>query len=476
MSWEIVAGVEVHVELSTNTKIFCGCANAFGAEPNTLICPVCTGMPGALPVLNRRVVEYALRAGLALDCDIARRTTFDRKNYFYPDLPKAYQISQLHLPICQNGWLEIETPTGSKRIGIRQIHMEEDAGKLIHHPTRPCTLVDYNRCGVPLLEIVSQPDFTAAHEVIAYLKSLREILLFLGVSDCKMQEGSLRVDLNVSVRHKGSGEQGIPTEMKNISSFQAVGRAMVWEGARQIQLLESGEEVLRETRRWDDGKNQGFVLRSKGGAEDYRYLPDPDLPILEITQEQVEQLRSTLPELPRNKRARYQREMGLSPQDARTLTASREVAALFEKTTALCQNPQEAANLIVGDLARLCTETATLPEDLQVDAAKLAALIVMIRSGKINRTVGKEVLEQIFFHDADPAVYVAQKGLAMVDDPALVEAAVRQVVEANPKSVSDYQNGKKKAFGYLVGQVMRSLKGKGDPALVNGILRELLEE
>jgi aspartyl-tRNA(Asn)/glutamyl-tRNA(Gln) amidotransferase subunit B len=476
MSWEMVAGVEVHVELATKTKIFCGCANVFGAEPNTLICPVCTGMPGALPVLNRQVVEYALRTGLALGCHIAPQTAFDRKSYFYPDLPKAYQISQLHLPICQNGGLEIETTKGKKKIRIRQIHIEEDAGKLIHHPTQPYTLVDFNRCGVPLLEIVSQPDLSEADEVIAYLESLREILLFLGVSDCKMQEGSLRVDLNVSVRRQGSKEPSVPTEVKNLNSFQAVGRAMRWEAARQIQVLEAGGKILRETRRWDDETKQGIVLRSKEEAEHYRYMPEPDLPMFVIDQDWVEQVRKNLPELPREKRIRYQKEMGISHQDACTLTTSRQMAALFEKTATLCQNPREACHLIVGEVARLCTETATQPEDLKIDAQKLASLIGMMESGQINRTVGKEVMEQIFLHDIDPQVYVAQKGLAMINDPDLVEAAVRRVIKEQAKSVADYRSGKEKAFRYLVGQVMKSLKGKADPALVHQMLHKLLGE
>ncbi len=475
MSWEMVAGVEVHVELATKTKVFCGCANAFGAEPNTFICPVCTGMPGALPTLNRQVVEYALRAGLALGCDIAPQTAFDRKNYFYPDLPKAYQISQLSLPICQNGSLEIETKQGTKQIRIRQIHIEEDTGKLMHHPTQPYTLVDFNRCGVPLLEIVSQPDISDADEAIAYLENLREILLFLGVSDCKMQEGSLRVDLNVSVRRQGSKEPSVPTELKNINSFQAVGRAIRWEAARQIQVLEAGGKIQRETRRWDDANNRGIVLRSKEEAEQYRYMPEPDLPVLVIDHGWIERVQRELPELPREKRIRYQKEMGISHQQACTLTGSPQMAALFEQTAALCRNPREAAHLIAGEVARLCTETATRPEDLKVDAEKLAALADMIDSGRINRTVGKEVAERIFRLNVDPETYVAEHGLAMVSDPNVVEAAVRRVLREQTKSVADYRNGKERAFGYLVGQVMKSLKGKGDPALVHRVLHQLLD-
>ena len=472
MKWEMVAGLEVHVELSTSSKIFCGCKNDFGGEPNTYVCPICTGMPGVLPVLNRKVAEFAVRTGLALGCDITRLNKFDRKNYFYPDLPKAYQTSQLYMPICRNGGLDIS----GKRIRLHEIHMEEDAGKLLHDPRGDCTLVDYNRCGIPLLEIVSEPDFRSADEVVEYLEKLREILLYLGVSDCKMQEGSMRADINLSIMPKGSNELGTRTEMKNMNSFKAIYRAVEFETRRQIDVIESGGKVLQETRRWDDNKGESFAMRSKENAQDYRYFPEPDLLPIQIDDEWISRTEEAMPEMPEKKRARYMQDYAMSEYDAKILTSAREWAALFEKTTELSGEPREAANLIMVELMRLCSDNSVLPEDLKIDPQKLAALIKLIVGGKINRNVGKKVLEEIFANDTEPEAYVKEQGLLIVEDMGLLEKTVDEVLGKNPKSVEDYKNGKGKAIGFLMGQVMQALGGKADPKLVNGLLREKLEK
>lgn len=472
--YEIVCGLEVHVELSTQSKIFCGCTTAFGGEPNTHVCPVCTGMPGTLPVLNRRVVEFAVRTGLALGCEITRYNRFDRKNYFYPDLPKAYQVSQLYLPICRDGSLAIMGEGFSKTVGIHKIHMEEDAGKLFHDPWEDCTLVDYNRCGVPLLEIVSQPDLRGPDEVVAYLEKLREILLFLGVSDCKMQEGSMRADINLSVRPVGQLELGTRTEMKNMNSFKAIHRAVRFEAKRQIELLEEGGRVKQETRRWDDNKDTSFAMRSKENAQDYRYFPEPDLLSIEIDDTWIARVKAEMPELPNAKRARYQSAFSLPEYDAITLTSSREIAALFEQATAICREPKEVSNMIMTDVMRLMTDTGTIPEALTLDPAKLAEVVELVAGGKINRGVGKEVLEKVFLENVEPLTYVERQGLLMLDDDSLVGEAVDRVLADNPQSAADYKGGKQKAFGFLVGQVMRALKGKANPQAVNRILRERL--
>ncbi len=475
MNYETVVGLEVHVELSTKSKIFCGCTTEFGGEPNTHVCPVCTGMPGSLPVMNKGVVEFAIRAGLALNCDITRHNKFDRKNYFYPDLPKAYQVSQLYLPICQNGKVEIEVDGVKKFIGIHEIHMEEDAGKLIHDPWDDCTLVDYNRCGVPLLEIVSEPDFRSADEVIAYLTKLRDIMMYLGVSDCKMQEGSMRADVNVSVRPVGQKEFGTRSEMKNMNSFKAIYRAINFEAKRQIEILEEGNKVVQETRRWDENKDASFAMRSKENAQDYRYFPEPDLLPIEISDEWINNVQTNLPELPEAKRARYIKEFGLSEYDAGVITSAKQLAYLFEDTTAICKKPKEACNLIMGELMRLLSETSTLPEDINIKPEKTAAIINLISEGKINRTVGKEVFEEVFRNDVDPEKYVEEKGLLMLNDDSLVSDTIDKVIAENAKGVEDFKSGNAKAFGFLVGQTMKALKGKANPQAVNKILKEKLE-
>lgn len=475
-NYETVIGLEVHVELATKTKIFCGCTTEFGGLPNTHCCPVCMGMPGTLPVLNKKVVEFAIAAGLATDCEITKNAKFDRKNYFYPDLPKAYQISQLYLPICRNGGIEIETGAGKKRIGIHEIHMEEDAGKLVHDPWEDCTLVDYNRCGVPLIEIVSDPDMRSADEVIAYLEKLRLILKYLGVSDCKMQEGSLRADINLSVREMGMEKFGTRTEMKNMNSFKAIARAVEGERKRQIEVLEYGGRIVQETRRWDENKDTSFSMRSKEDAQDYRYFPEPDLVPLEITEEWLSEIKAREPELRDAKMARYKREFGIPAYDAAIITGAKKMADIFEECVALCGKPKEVSNWLMVETMRLLKEEEMDAEDLLLEPKKLASLIALIDEGKINRTVAKEVFEQIFKENIEPEAYVKEKGLLMVQDDALLEEVIARVLAANAQSVADFKGGKDRAFGFLVGQAMKELKGKANPGKVNELLREALEE
>ena len=476
MEWEIVMGLEVHTELATKTKIFCGCSTAFGSEPNTHVCEICSGMPGTLPLLNERVVEFAVRTGLATNCKITQKTKFDRKNYFYPDLPKAYQISQLYLPICRNGYIEVKGENGEpKKIGIHEIHMEEDAGKLIHDEFEDCTLVDYNRCGVPLLEIVSEPDFRSADEVIEYLEKLRAILQFTGVSDCKMQEGSLRADVNLSVRPKGQKEFGTRTEMKNLNSFHAIARAIAYESRRQIDLLEDGEAVVQETRRWDDNKGYSYAMRSKEDAQDYKYFPEPDLPPIEISDARIEEIRESMPELPEQKKQRYREELGLPEYDTEILTGNMAFVTLFEEAVKLCDSPKDVANWIMGEVMKLLNDTGTLPEDMTLAPEKLAVVIQMVKSGKINRGTGKTVLEKVFTDDVDPESYVQENNLAQITDLGAIRPVLEEVIAANEKSVSEYKAGKTQAMGYIMGQAMRALKGKAPAQEVQKLLHELLD-
>ena len=475
--YETVIGLEVHVELATRTKIFCSCSTRFGGAPNTHTCPVCTGMPGSLPVLNRKVVEYAMAVGLAANCQINQLCKFDRKNYFYPDNPQNYQISQLYLPICHDGWVEIETAQGQKKkIGIHEIHMEEDAGKLIHDEWEDCSLVDYNRSGVPLIEIVSEPDMRSADEVIAYLEKLRLMIQYLDASDCKLQEGSMRADVNLSVREAGSSEFGTRTEMKNLNSFKAIARAIEGERQRQIELLEDGKTVTQETRRWDDNKESSKPMRSKEDAKDYRYFPDPDLPPVVISDQWIEKVRAAQPELRDEKMERYQKEYGLPAYDASILTESKAMADLFEETVKLCQKPKEASNWLMVEAMRLLKEKAMEPEEMGLSAASLAALIDMVESKEINRTIAKTVFQEMFDQDMDPRQYVKEHGLGMVADDGALRKAIEQVMEENPQSVADYKSGKTKAMGYLVGQTMKAMKGKADPASVSSMVKEMLEQ
>lgn len=472
--YETVIGLEVHVELATKTKIFCGCSTAFGGAPNTHTCPVCTGMPGSLPVLNKQVVEYAMAVGLATGCQINQYCKFDRKNYFYPDNPQNYQISQLYLPICHDGGIEIETASGQKVIGIHEIHMEEDAGKLIHDEWDDCTLVDYNRSGVPLIEIVSEPDMRSAEEVIAYLDKLRLIVQYLGASDCKLQEGSMRADVNLSVREVGAKEFGTRTEMKNLNSFKAIARAIDGERARQIELLEEGKPVIQETRRWDDNKEYSYPMRSKEDAHDYRYFPDPDLVPVVISDEWLQAVRDRQPELRTEKLARYKKEFDIPEYDAEILTGSKRLADVFEETTALCGKPKKVSNWLMGETLRLLKEEGMEPEELTFAPEHLAKLIELTDAGTINQTVAKEVFEKIFYEDVEPERYVEEHGLKMVSDDGVLRTVVEGVIAANPQSVSDYRGGKEKALGFLVGQTMKQMKGRANPGAVNQLLKELL--
>ncbi len=472
--YETVIGLEVHVELATKTKIFCGCSTAFGGAPNTHTCPVCTGMPGSLPVLNKQVLEYAVAVGLATNCDITRYCKFDRKNYFYPDNPQNYQISQLYLPICRNGKVEIETEKGKKYVGIHEIHMEEDAGKLVHDEWNDCSLVDYNRSGVPLIEIVSEPDMRSAEEVIAYLEKLRMTIQYLGASDCKLQEGSMRADVNLSIREAGAAEFGTRTEMKNLNSFKAIARAIEGERERQIDLLESGEKVIQETRRWDDNKGESYAMRSKEDAQDYRYFPDPDLVPIEVDEAFLDRIRERQPEFREEKMARYKEEFDIPEYDIDIITGSKRMADLFEATVALGAQPKKVSNWLMVETLRLLKENDMEPEDIRFSPEHLAALIAMADKKEINSSVAKEVFEEIFKNDVDPAKYVEEKGLKTVNDEGALRKTVEEVIANNPQSVQDYKSGKEKAIGFLVGQTMKAMRGKADPGMINKMLKELL--
>ena len=475
MEWEIVMGLEVHTELSTKTKIFCNCSTQFGGEPNTHVCEICSGMPGTLPLLNKKVVEYAVRTGLATNCTITQYNKFDRKNYFYPDLPKAYQISQLYLPICRNGYIEVDADDGEKKkIRIHEIHMEEDAGKLIHDEWEDCTLVDYNRCGVPLLEIVSEPDFRSAEEVLQYLERLRAILQYIGASDCKMQEGSLRADINLSVRKKGEEKFGVRTEMKNMNSFKAIQRAIEYESQRQIELLEEGGVVTQETRRWDDNKGVSTAMRSKEDAQDYKYFPEPDLPPIEISDEYIENIKNNMPELPREKKQRYMTELGLPEYDTNILTGSVYLVRLFERTVEVTGNPKDSANWIMGELMKLLNDSQTLPENMSFEFDSLGKIINLVNSGKINRGTGKKVLEKVFTDNVEPEKYIEENNLGAMTDTGAIKSVIEQVIAENEKSVNEYKGGKTQAFQYLIGQSMRALRGKAPAQEVQKILKELL--
>ena len=455
-AYETVIGLEVHVELATKTKIFCGCSTAFGAAPNAHTCPVCTGMPGSLPVLNKQVVEYATAVGLATNCKITQYNKFDRKNYFYPDNPQNYQISQLYLPICRDGKVEIETEKGKKFIGIHEIHMEEDAGKLIHDEWEDCSLVDYNRSGVPLIEIVSEPDMRSAEEVIAYLEKLRLIIQYLGASDCKLNEGSMRADVNLSVREVGAEKFGTRTEMKNLNSFKAIQRAIEDERERQIDLIEEGKSVVQETRRWDDTKGYSYAMRSKEDAQDYRYFPDPDLTPVVISDEWIAEIKGRQPEFRDEKKARYISEFGLPEYDADIITLHKKMADIFEKTTAICKLPKKVSNYLMGETMKLLKAANKEPEDIDFSPENFAKLIVLAENGTINGSVAKDVFKKIFEEDIDPEKYVEENGLKMDNDEDALKATIEEIVAKNPQSVEDYKNGKDKAIGFLVGQTMKA--------------------
>ena len=472
--YETVIGLEVHVELATKTKIFCSCSTQFGGAPNTHTCPVCTGMPGSLPVLNKQVVEYAMAIGLATNCDITQVCKFDRKNYFYPDNPQNYQISQLYLPIARNGYVEIEVAGQKKKVRIHEMHMEEDAGKLIHDEWDDTSLVDYNRSGVPLVEIVSEPDMRSADEVIAYLEKLRTIVQYLGASDCKLQEGSMRADVNLSVREVGAAEFGTRTEMKNLNSFKAIARAIEGERERQIELIEEGKQVVQETRRWDDNKESSHAMRSKEDAQDYRYFPEPDLVPIIISDEWIQKVKDRQPELRSEKLERYKKEYDIPQYDAEILTNSKHMADIFEEAAAICGKPKKVSNWLMVETMRLLKENGMEPEDIDFSAENLAALVELTEAGTINSSVAKEVFEKIFAEDVDPKAYVEEHGLKTVNDAGALEEVLKKVIADNPQAVADYQGGKKKALGALVGQTMKAMKGKADPVAINKKLQEML--
>lgn len=475
-NYETVIGLEVHVELATKTKIFCSCSTEFGGKPNTHTCPVCTGMPGSLPVLNKQVVEYAMAVGLATNCSITRYSKFDRKNYFYPDNPQNYQISQLYLPICRNGYVEIETPAGKKQVRIHEIHMEEDAGKLVHDEWEDVSIVDYNRSGVPLIEIVSEPDMRSADEVIAYLETLRQTIQYLGASDCKLNEGSMRADVNLSVREVGSPKFGTRTEMKNLNSFKAIAHAIEGERERQIELLEMGRKVVQETRRWDDNKESSHAMRSKEDAKDYRYFPDPDLPPIHISDAWIEELRESQPELREEKQLRYQSEYDLSAYDAGILTESRHLSMLFEEVAKLCGSPKKAANWFMGEVLRLTKDKGMDVEKVSFTPEHLADLIQMVEKKEVSAQNAKKVFEKVFEEDIDPVSYIEEHGLKIVEDTGLLNDTLQKILEENPGPLEELLGGKEKVFGFFVGKMMRELKGKASPDAVREALVKEVEK
>lgn len=476
MDYEIVIGLEVHAELSTKSKIYCTCTTEFGGEPNTHCCPICTGMPGVLPVLNEKVVEYAIRAGLATNCTISEYSKQDRKNYFYPDLPKAYQTSQYDLPLCMNGKIDIDVNGEKKTIGITRIHIEEDAGKLMHDEWDTGTMVDYNRCGVPLVEIVSEPDMRSAEEAKTYLENLKAILEYVEVSDCKMQEGSLRADVNLSVRPVGQKEFGTRTEMKNLNSFRGILRAIEAESQRQINELESGGVIVQETRRWDDNKGISYAMRSKEEAHDYRYFPEPDLVPIVTSKETIESIRASLPELPDARKKRYVSEFSLPEYDAGILTSSKVLADFFEEAVSKSSNAKSVSNWIMGDMMKILKEKDMEASDIPFPGEYLARMITLIDTGKISGTIAKKVFDKMFETGKDPETIVKEEGLEVVNDEGALVAVVKKILESNPQSVADFKNGKEKAIGFLVGQAMKETRGKANPQVINKILKDELDK
>lgn len=474
--YEVVIGLEVHAELSTKTKIFCSCPTEFGGEPNTHCCPVCMAMPGALPVLNKKVVEYAIKAGLATNCDIARISKNDRKNYFYPDLPKSYQISQFDMPLCTKGYVEIETEKGPKRIGLVRIHIEEDAGKLNHDEFGRGSLVDLNRSGVPLIEIVSEPDMRSTKEVESYLKKLKSILEYIEVSDCKMQEGSLRADVNVSVRKKGDKEFGTRTEMKNMNSFRSITRAIEYEAMRQVEVIEQGGKIYQETLRWDEVSGKTFSMRDKENAQDYRYFPEPDLGIIKISDEMIENIKKTLPEMPESRKERYIKEFKLPEYDSNILTSSKYLSDLFEKATEKCHNPKSVSNWIMTDITRILNEKEQEPNDIPFKAEDLGKLVELIDKGTISSKIAKQVLEEMFENPKDPEDIIREKGWIQISDEGAIKEVVTKILEANPASIADFKAGKDRALGFLVGQAMKETRGKANPQMLNKMFLEELNK
>ena len=470
--YETVIGLEVHAELSTKTKIFCSCPTSFGADPNTHTCPICMAMPGTLPVLNEKVVEYAVKAGLATNCEISRNSKNDRKNYFYPDLPKSYQISQFDKPLCEHGYVEIDTEEGKKKIRLLRIHIEEDAGKLNHDEFGGGSLVDLNRAGVPLIEIVSEPDLRSSQEVEQYLRKLKSILEYIEVSDCKMQEGSLRADVNVSVRKKGETKFGTRTEMKNMNSFRSIVRAIEYEANRQIDVLEEEGIIEQETLRWDEVSGKTFSMRDKEDAQDYRYFPDPDLVAIKLSNEYIENIKKGLPELPETRKKRYLEEYHLSEKGANIISSSKYLADLFEKASAICNNPKAVNNWIISDISRILNETEKEPIDIPFDSNQLGKLVLLIDKGTISSSIAKKVLAELFENPRDPEEIIKEKGWIQISDEGAIKEVVLKVLEENPQSISDYKAGKDKALGFLVGQAMKQTKGQANPQMLNKMFIE----
>lgn len=479
MKYEAVIGLEVHTELQTTTKIFCSCRTSFGADPNTNVCPVCLGLPGVLPVLNKKVLEYAVRAGLALNCEISRFSKFDRKNYYYPDLPKNFQTSQFDLPICEHGYLDVEVDGEKRRIRITRAHMEEDAGKLVHHGTSitdsDYSLVDYNRTGTPLLEIVSEPDMRSAKEAVAYMEKMRAILQYVGISDCRMEEGSLRCDANVSVRPVGQKELGTKTEIKNINSFKGVERAIEYEAMRQAELLEDGGKVVQETRTWDEKEGVTKSMRTKEEANDYRYFPEPDLVPFTVSDEYIENIRKSLLELPDARKERYMKEFGLSSEDAVFMTNDKATADYFEAAVAAGADPKAAVNWLMGEFASQLSNDGIEIDKAPVSAENLAALLKLISKGTISGKIAKKVFATMWKEGGNPDDIVKAQGLVQISDTAELSKLVDEVVGNNPKAVEDFKAGKKKAVGALVGQIMKATKGKANPRVINELLNKKLQ-
>lgn len=480
MKYEAVIGLEVHTELQTTTKIFCGCKTSFGAEPNTNVCPVCLGLPGVLPVLNKRVLEFAVRAGLALNCEISRFSKFDRKNYYYPDLPKNFQTSQFDLPICERGHLDIEVNGEKKQIRIPRAHMEEDAGKLVHHGTSitdsDYSLVDYNRTGTPLLEIVTEPDMRSAKEAVAYLEKMRAILQYIGISDCRMEEGSLRCDANVSVRPVGQKELGTKTEIKNINSFKGVEKAIEYEALRQAEILEDGGKIIQETRTWDEKEGVTKSMRTKEEANDYRYFPEPDLAPFTVSEEYIEDIRKTLPELPDERRERYIANFGLSSTDAQYMTNDKDTSDYFEKVVAAGADPKASVNWIMGEFASQLSNAGIEIAKAPVTPENLAKLLALIAKGTISGKIAKKVFAEMWKDGADPEEIVKAQGLVQISDTGALKELVVKVIANNPKAVEDFKAGKKKAVGALVGQIMKETKGKANPKVINELLNDELKK
>ncbi len=472
--FDTVIGLEVHAELSTNTKIFCGCRTNYGERANSNVCPICLGMPGTLPVLNQRALELAVKAGLVMNCEIADFSKFDRKNYFYPDLPKAYQISQYDLPIAKNGYLDVSLDEGKKRVRINRIHMEEDAGKLVHSE-KEGSLIDFNRCGVPLIEIVTEPDIQSPQEAKAYLEMLKSILQYAEISDCKMEEGSLRCDANVSLKKKGTETYGTKTEVKNMNSFRAVERALKYEVDRQAETLMDGEKIVQETRRWDEDKEITVTMRSKEEAHDYRYFPDPDLVPVMLKEEQIQKIKSELPELPLDKKRRFMEEYKLPEYDASVITADKALAEFFDQCASNYQEPKKVANWVMGEISRLLNEDQVHIADTNLTPDMLLELMALEDEGTISSKIAKEIFETMYREGKSPRNIVEEKGLKQITDSGELENIVEQVIEENPGAAEDYRNGKKKAMGFLVGQVMKKTQGKANPQLVNQLFEEKLQ-